>query len=117
MPTVTLHCESGNHDWNRETVRGRYPRSCPAHGGPIHVAAASVIADTVDEDMVALYMDETRQSARIVRAFVLAGIEPPSRDTTDQRGFTTRETAILVRSQAAPALDRTGAIHVDPDPA
>ena len=29
MPT--LHCELGNHDWEREAKRGRVPKNCPDH--------------------------------------------------------------------------------------
>jgi hypothetical protein len=26
-----LHCEIGNHDWERESKRGRLPKNCPEH--------------------------------------------------------------------------------------
>lgn len=29
--TVTLHCEIGNHPWERPSGRGRRPRNCPDH--------------------------------------------------------------------------------------
>ena len=28
---VQLHCEAGDHTWERESQRGRRPRSCPKH--------------------------------------------------------------------------------------
>lgn len=28
---VTLHCETGNHSWERPKQRGRRPHSCPEH--------------------------------------------------------------------------------------
>lgn len=32
MPeTVRLHCEAGNHDWDRPKQRGRRPTDCPEH--------------------------------------------------------------------------------------
>lgn len=35
-----LHCELGNHDWEREPTRGRVPTSCPEHRvAPVIVAA------------------------------------------------------------------------------
>ncbi len=29
-----LHCENGNHPWERESQRGRLPRNCPQHPNP-----------------------------------------------------------------------------------
>ncbi len=29
MALETLHCESGNHKWQRMSTRGRKPRNCP----------------------------------------------------------------------------------------
>lgn len=29
--TVELHCEAGNHKWERESQRGRRPINCPEH--------------------------------------------------------------------------------------
>lgn len=29
--TVRLHCETGNHDWDRPKQRGRRPTDCPEH--------------------------------------------------------------------------------------
>lgn len=31
MNMRTLHCEIGDHDWERESQRGRLPRNCPTH--------------------------------------------------------------------------------------
>ena len=31
MSMVTLHCQAGDHDWERESQRGRKPHSCPDH--------------------------------------------------------------------------------------
>jgi hypothetical protein len=31
MKTKTLHCQIGDHDWDRESKRGRYPVNCPEH--------------------------------------------------------------------------------------
>jgi hypothetical protein len=39
MPT--LHCETGNHNWDRPSQRGRKPKNCPEHK-PIVEAALSV---------------------------------------------------------------------------
>jgi hypothetical protein len=29
--TIELHCELGNHEWSRESQRGRRPVNCPEH--------------------------------------------------------------------------------------
>jgi hypothetical protein len=44
MPT--LHCQIGNHDWERPSQRGRKPLSCPQCVG-IAPSAGSVKAPTV----------------------------------------------------------------------
>lgn len=31
MATTTLYCQAGDHDWERESQRGRKPHSCPDH--------------------------------------------------------------------------------------
>jgi hypothetical protein len=31
MKTRTLHCKLGNHDWSRESQKGRLPINCPEH--------------------------------------------------------------------------------------
>jgi hypothetical protein len=31
MPMVTLHCEVGDHTWERPSQRGRRPVNCPEH--------------------------------------------------------------------------------------
>lgn len=31
MKTVTLHCQAGNHEWERPSQRGRRPVNCPEH--------------------------------------------------------------------------------------
>jgi hypothetical protein len=31
MATVTLWCQNGKHEWQRESQRGRKPFNCPAH--------------------------------------------------------------------------------------
>lgn len=31
--TQTLHCQAGNHKWEREPKRGRKPINCPKHTG------------------------------------------------------------------------------------
>lgn len=49
----------------------------------------------MDHELIALYCEETKQSPRIVAPFVAAGIEPPHRDITTERGFTTRELRII----------------------
>lgn len=33
----TLHCQIGNHEWTRETKRGRKPINCPEHKPAIAV--------------------------------------------------------------------------------
>ena len=33
MSMVTLHCQAGDHDWERQSQRGRKPHSCPEHLG------------------------------------------------------------------------------------
>lgn len=31
MPTVALYCQAGDHNWERQSQRGRKPHSCPDH--------------------------------------------------------------------------------------
>lgn len=31
MTMRTLHCEAGNHTWERPSQRGRVPKNCPEH--------------------------------------------------------------------------------------
>lgn len=31
ITTVTLYCQAGDHNWERESQRGRKPHSCPDH--------------------------------------------------------------------------------------
>jgi len=95
MPT--LYCETGRHEWERETVRGRHPHDCPAHGGPQHAAASP----DVDAELVALYVEETRQPTIVVTAFLMADREPPHRDTTTERGFSFREVALIDAARTA----------------
>lgn len=39
--TVTLHCQAGDHTWERPSQRGRKPFSCPEHTVTIAKAPAS----------------------------------------------------------------------------
>lgn len=39
--TVRLHCEAGNHDWDRPRVRGKRPANCPEHQ-PAEAAPSAV---------------------------------------------------------------------------
>jgi len=34
MTMKTLHCEAGNHAWERPSQRGRVPKNCPEHSEP-----------------------------------------------------------------------------------
>lgn len=39
---ITLHCESGDHPWERPSQRGRKPRNCPTHSElPVAVSVPS----------------------------------------------------------------------------
>lgn len=50
---------------------------------------------TADQELVALYCEETKLSARIVAPFIAAGIEPPHRDVVDRLGFTTKQRNLI----------------------
>lgn len=41
MNLVTLHCASGDHQWQRPSQRGRKPANCPAHADPKATVAAT----------------------------------------------------------------------------
>ncbi len=97
MNTVTLHCQAGNHAWERPSQRGRRPLNCPAHSEQAVAAAAAPAVDDadLDQELLALYMDETKLGEHVVGAFLRAGVEPPHRDTVDRIGFTFKQQTIL----------------------
>lgn len=39
--TVILHCEIGDHDWERPTKRGPKPKNCPDHTPYLNVAPST----------------------------------------------------------------------------
>lgn len=95
----TLHCNTCDNDFTRERKRGVKPKICPA----CKAAAEAVVTEarveratpSIDPEMVALFMASTKQSERVVAAFVLDGSEPPHRDKTDMLGFTFQQSQIL----------------------
>lgn len=57
----------------------------------------------VDDEMVALYMDETGQPERVVRGFLAHDVEPPHADVTRTAGFSSAQSKML--DDTAPAMD------------
>jgi hypothetical protein len=55
----------------------------------------------VDQELVELYVAETKLSIATVTAFVQAGVEPPHRDQVDRIGYTVAQTRILSKEAAA----------------
>lgn len=47
------------------------------------------------DELIELYMAETKQSRRIVAPFVAKGLEPPHRWQTDLHGFNTAQVKII----------------------
>lgn len=68
----TLHCEAGDHDWERPMTKGPRPKSCPAHSsGPVSSAKLTIRplvelrADYVlDEESVRIFGYIEAQSKR-----------------------------------------------------
>jgi len=42
MKTVTLWCQAGKHEWERQSQRGRRPLNCPEHSVEADTTGASV---------------------------------------------------------------------------
>lgn len=98
MPTVTLHCQAGNHSWERPSQRGRRPLNCPAHSAQVAAVTAPVepaADDALDQELLDLYMAETGLGEHVVAAFLRAGVEPPARDMVDRIGYTFKQRIIL----------------------
>lgn len=50
---------------------------------------------TVDPELLDLYVAETKLSPRVVAAFLSEGQEPPPRWRVDAQGYTAREVALI----------------------
>lgn len=66
VPTETLHCEHGDHDWERPIKKGKKPESCPQHSSqttrtatpPVPLAELQRMYQPTDEDVrVITYID------------------------------------------------------------
>lgn len=62
MPTELLHCQLGDHPWNRERKRGRKPTSCPEHAAEAEQAKQAQRVTKISENV------NTRMIERIERA-------------------------------------------------
>lgn len=92
MDTVRLHCQNGNHEWDRPRVRGKRPTSCPEHSTSYvapTVAAITVERVETDDQVIAALAGITSLSERVCAAIDKAGLRVPYRDKVDRGGWPT----------------------------
>lgn len=87
MPnTVTLHCELGDHDWERVSQRGRRPRSCPeclSKAAP-QTPSERVVASGCPAKLVAwLTLPEGANEADRKLHYIAAELEAGGREQAD----------------------------------
>lgn len=58
----TLHCQAGNHKWERETKRGRKPVNCPDHAATVVTEAKPKDKSTSSIDGVATRILEAQRA-------------------------------------------------------
>ncbi len=93
--TVTLHCEAGDHSWKRESKRGVRPRNCPEHQPAPAERPTAASQREIPLPELRAEIERTQQPMSVVTAFMLAGIEVPLRDSTDNAGWNFRQDKAL----------------------
>lgn len=58
--------------------------------------------NAVDDDLVALYIEDTQQSEYVVRRLLACDVEVPSRRVTDRVGFTAEQDRALAQFRTSP---------------
>lgn len=85
MKTITLWCEVGQHEWERESQRGRRPTSCPEHVGcAVPEGAEKPTTSTVRDTTFDAYLElgdhpsEARRILHYIATQLASGRQDPS---------------------------------------
>jgi len=88
MTMRTLHCEAGNHTWERPSQRGRIPINCPEHSEPKAVSSGLSGLEAAHAARASKKSAEEKIWAEKVEAVIndpRMQVNSPDRHSTDAR--------------------------------